>query len=297
MTTDMLSSHGGGETTDFISRLLGRSTAAPVRPLVPSRFEPITPLGGDEPSPPTPLVDAATPPPYTPGVLPRSESEIDPVRPPRHEPASVPGFAVRAESLDVPVVPEPVLPLPSVHHVPAPSGLPRERPVAFPPERPEAPRGGKPLPVPGVVAAAPVRPAVPAETPQPGAPPQPGTPAPSRIAAPTALPGPAPAPPREPAPAPAADLSPAPPPEQTRAAAERAPLIPSLSLSLSSSPMAPTPTRSVPTVPGPEPVVHITIGRIELKAAAQAAPVQRRSPDRRRTPALDEYLHRRAGGS
>jgi hypothetical protein len=49
-------------------------------------------------------------------------------------------------------------------------------------------------------------------------------------------------------------------------------------------------------VPDPEPVVHITIGRVEVRAAAEAAPAQRRSPKRSMALGLDEYLRRKAGG-
>lgn len=53
----------------------------------------------------------------------------------------------------------------------------------------------------------------------------------------------------------------------------------------------PTPDRA----PEAEPVVHITIGRVEVRAAAESAPVPR-SPRRRQALGLDEYLRRKAGG-
>lgn len=45
-----------------------------------------------------------------------------------------------------------------------------------------------------------------------------------------------------------------------------------------------------------EPVVHITIGRVEVRAAAEPQPAPRRGPRRRQALGLDEYLRRKAGG-
>lgn len=49
-------------------------------------------------------------------------------------------------------------------------------------------------------------------------------------------------------------------------------------------------------VPDPEPVVHITIGRVEVRATAEPQPAPRRGPRRRQALGLDEYLRRKAGG-
>jgi hypothetical protein len=269
-----------------------------VRPLVRSRFEPVTPLGGDEPLSPTPVADGisqpvadAMPQPVADAIpqpvepLPESEvaqveSEIEPVRPVKHEPAPVRGHPV--ENSDAPPVPEPVPSPPTpARHAPGPFESPPVHPVVrdpadsapasrapshssalistshergYPPERLKVPRGEALA----ATAVAEVSLAHPAETPRPE------TPAPPPIVLPESV--------REPSPD---------PPQRTHAVA---PLVP------------PAPPKKIAAAPDAEPVVHITIGRIEVKAAAEPAPAPRRGPQRRQPLGLDEYLRRRSAG-
>lgn len=46
----------------------------------------------------------------------------------------------------------------------------------------------------------------------------------------------------------------------------------------------------------PEPTVHISIGRVEVKAVAAPAPAKRPERGRRAAPSLDDYLRDRTGG-
>lgn len=59
-------------------------------------------------------------------------------------------------------------------------------------------------------------------------------------------------------------------------------------------------TRAVPAVgqqkPATEPTVHISIGRVEVRAVAAPATPKRPEQGRRNAPSLDDYLRNRAGG-
>ncbi|WP_156051360.1 hypothetical protein [Allokutzneria albata] len=46
-----------------------------------------------------------------------------------------------------------------------------------------------------------------------------------------------------------------------------------------------------------EQTVHITIGRVEVKAAADKAPERRAAPRQQPTTSLEDYLRRRGGGT
>jgi len=56
---------------------------------------------------------------------------------------------------------------------------------------------------------------------------------------------------------------------------------------------SPPPSRALPVSPEPEPTVHVTIGRIEVRAVPNDPPPRR---ERKRSPqmTLEEYLRRRS---
>jgi hypothetical protein len=83
-----------------------------------------------------------------------------------------------------------------------------------------------------------------------------------------------------------------------RAAADgRGGSAPQNQLRIASSDVPPTPAPAIltPRLPPPEPMVHVTIGRVEIRAVA-APTEQKRSAQLRPTLSLGDYLRRRNGG-
>lgn len=274
--------------SDFVNRLLGRTDAAPVRPLVPSRFEPATSLARDEPLPLSPEVAVSPPrPPVVPSLAGPVELETEPTAP-RPESADRGEPPVRVEYVEVPAAPDPVAPQPVPAPVATTPEAPAHRPVPF--DAPRAPTvparssavrrlaaaSAPAVPKPPAVPVAPARPARVDPLPQPD------VPVPARAADPVDTPA-------QPA-VPTASAEPETPaaPVGTATPTRAHPVGP---------PAASTwlPPKATAAKPDPEPVVHITIGRVEVKAAAEPTPSSRRAPHRRAALGLDEYLRRKAG--
>lgn len=247
--------------SDFVDRLLGRAGSPPVRPIVPTLFEPVAPLR-----------TSAVPPMGT-------FSESDPPREPLPAPPQAPGPGTVPGTAAV------------VHE----SRETHERRVEIPVPHKES----RPQPTPG-----PVRETIresPAEHADPDAPS-------ITVTSVTAPAVPLVAPPVAPAPAaiptvasavipPAASKTTPPtvaPPtaEQVRAH----PVTRARPRPAAAEPPRPPKVRRRPEPA--EPDVHISIGRVEIKAVPAPAPATPPRPGRSRLPVLglDEYLKERAGG-
>lgn len=320
--------------SDFANRLLGRLDAAPVRPLLPSRYEPITLLLPHEPVPhepsPWPAVPESAP------IEPWAEPGL-PLGPlPRVDP---PRLAVPEGALVEPGDE----PLPRVDSTwPAVS---EGMPTGVEPGRPVGRRVGEE--VPGSVAPQPERVgeagaaavaefgralahrSASAEAPSSAAPEIP----PSGVGEPVGFPVETsrlltgspwqavesgeetrrgtlsdspllgeelPARPSESGEKPRrpAESGPASRPAETPGTPRSAiPAEPPVTGSLSPKPVHAVAPRAWLPAPDAEPVVHITIGRVEVRAAAEPTPAPPpRSPRRRQALGLDEYLRRKAGG-
>ncbi|RJQ84794.1 hypothetical protein [Amycolatopsis panacis] len=243
--------------SDFVDRLLGRTGSPPVRPIVPTLFEPVAPLRTSA-VPPMGTFSESDPP------------REPPVPPPAPEPRTVPGTAaVFHESRETHET-RVEIPLPFKESQPqSRPGSAREiiREEHTDPDAPSVTvtsvtAAAVPVVVPPVVPAA-----IPAVAPPPAVvPPSASEATPQTVAPPTA--GPVRAHPVTRArPRPAAPEPPRPPTLRRR----------------------PEPA---------EPDVHISIGRVEIKAVPAPAPATPPRPGRSRLPVLglDEYLKERAGG-
>ncbi|WP_410670168.1 hypothetical protein [Amycolatopsis sp. cmx-4-68] len=251
--------------TDFVHRLLGRPgpAAPPIRPVIASLFEPRRARAAVDAA--LPLGEVTDSPQATFAVPPAAAAAAPVVAPSPSVPRLTPALPARE--------PEPPAPRKDGTPVAPEQPEPREEgPLAA-----DAPASAHPvtvevvLPEPARLPAEPARtsPERPAKTRRGGRAATPDMPSPS---APTPFPaeaGPVRAHPVRPVPA--AAREPADVPKPPRPASRRA--------------------------PAAEPTVHISIGRVEVKAAPQPAPPPARAESPRRPAvSLDDYLRNRAGG-
>ncbi|WP_158892899.1 hypothetical protein [Amycolatopsis anabasis] len=255
--------------TDFVDRLLGRPGAPPIRPVVPSLFEPITSAGAEPPLPMGTFTGSEPGPQRTDEPRPVDTTAGNGGEPPAPAPVPAPPIAVVREPIAPPPVPaestgEKAPPTAVVHQV-----------TGEPAPIPTAPQTPAPVRVPGERRVETVREIVHHTAPPAAAP------ATHPVSAVRVPEPPEPAYPREPPPAPVPPAS-----HPVRPVAPGFPAVPPIPVA------APVPLRREPS----EPDVHITIGRVEVKAAVEAERPKRRDPGKRPVLSLDEYLRGRAGG-
>lgn len=287
--------------TDFIDRLLGRADAPPIRPVVPSLFEPVRPAVGEPPLPMGTFTDSDPGPQGTdvPDPVSAPVPLISPASPAREPAASPPAPVVQA-------IREPASPATPTEPV-------VEQPAATPPPQlvrvSREPAASPPAPVVHAIRE-PVATSA-AATSLAGFPPERHVDAVQEIACRVLVPAAQP---------PAASSTPVvrvPDPLALKGAqAESAP---------SAHREPPEPARPAPTLPsahpvGPvvpgypvvpsipvavpplaqrerrEPDVHITIGRVEVKATTEPGRPKHQEQSKQPVLSLDAYLRGRAGG-
>jgi hypothetical protein len=242
--------------TDFVNRLLGRSGAPPIRPVVPTLFEPPAPVRAEPPLPAGTFTDSGFDPQRT---IERPVAE--PVAVPL--PPADPGGPVPAAALSVPASP--------AHPM---SERNRSLPVAGAAAAPASAAPGFLVEhrVERVHAVHPV-------------------PAATREAAPVAAAlSPLPAPGGKPVPA----AHPR-PPEPIHPVTERSRAHPVHRIALARPAMPPVSPAGTRRAAATEPEVHVSIGRVEVKATAEPAPRKHREQGRPPALSLNDYLRERAG--